>query len=253
MGKLQGKFALVTGASGGIGRTIAAKLAQAGATVGVHYARREGLAEDTLASVRAAGSAGFAIGADLTSLAEIKAMFAALPEKMASIGVDKIDILINNAGRSMPGGIDDTAEEMFDHTFALDVKAPFFVTQNALPLIRDGGRIINISSVVAIAAYPSVVAYSAAKAALNAMTKSIAVGLAPRKITVNAVMPGATDTELLDPIRDNAEFMKMVTDMIPFGRFAQTEEIVPMIEFLASPDAGWVTGQTIAVSGGMHL
>jgi len=253
MGRLQGKFALVTGASGGIGRAIAIRLAQSGALIGIHYGQRERRAQATLDAVRLAGSNGFIIGADLVAPDGIKSLFDALPEKMRDLGASSLDIVINNAGFSLPGGIHDTSEEMFDHTFRLDVKAPFFVIQAALPLLVDGGRIINISSVVAIAVYPDVIAYAAAKSALNSMTRSIAVGLAPRKITVNAVMPGATDTELLDPIRGDVEFMRKVTSAIPFGRFAQTDDIVGIIEFLASPDASWITGQAVAVSGGMHL
>lgn len=245
---LDGKLALVTGASGGIGREIACRLAGAGATVCVHFGANREEANTTLSLLKEKGGSGFIVGADLSSNAGIAALFEQIRSQHATI-----DILVNNAGVGAGGTIDATDETTFDRIFTVDVKAPFFVTQQALQMMPDRGRIINISSMVSLAAYPSTVAYSAAKAALNAMTRSIAAGLGPRGITVNAVAPGATETNFLSGVLSNPEFMQAIKDATAFGRLGTPEDIAGVVAFLASPDAGWITGQVIAASGGMHL
>ncbi|WP_336972047.1 SDR family oxidoreductase [Sphingobium aromaticiconvertens] len=250
MGRLDGKIALVTGASRGIGRAIALRLAADGARIGVHYATARGAAEETLAAIREAGGEGFALSADLSSLSGVEQ----LADQLRTALDDRpLDILINNAGVGASGTIADTDEASFDRLFMVDVKAPFFVTQRVLPLLADGGRIVNISSVVSMAAYPTTIAYAAAKAALNSMTVSLAAGLGPRGITVNAVAPGATATDFLGPMLDDPAVVDMLEGATVFGRLGKPEDIVGLVAFLAGPEAAWVTGQIIAASGGMHL
>ncbi|MGK2908253.1 MAG: SDR family oxidoreductase [Sphingobium sp.] len=250
MGKLDGKTALVTGASRGIGRAIAMRLAADGAMILVHYGSAQGAAEETLAVIRQAGGIGMLLAADLSSLAGVDQLVAGLRTQLDG---QPLDILVNNAGVGAGGTILDTEEASFDRLFAVDVKAPFFVTQRVLPLLVDHGRIINISSVVSMAAYPTTIAYAAAKAALNSMTVSLASGLGPRGITVNAVAPGATATDFLGPMLDDPAIVGILEGASVFGRLGRPEDIVGVVAFLAGPDAAWVTGQIIAASGGMHL
>lgn len=250
MGRLDGKIALVTGASRGIGRAIALRLAADGAQIAVHYATARGAAEETLAAIHEAGGKGFILAADLSSLSGVEQ----LADRLRTALDDRpLDILVNNAGIGAGGTIMDTDEARFDRLFAVDVKAPFFVTQRVLPLLTDGGRIINISSVVSMAAYPSTIAYAAAKAAINSMTVSLAAGLGQRGITVNAVAPGATATDFLGPRLNDPAMVDMMASAAVFGRLGQPQDIVGLVAFLAGPEAAWVTGQIIAASGGMHL
>lgn len=250
MGRLDGKIALVTGASRGIGRAIALRLAADGAQIAVHYATVRGAAEETLAAIHEAGGKGFILAADLSSLSGVEQ----LADQLRTALDDRpLDILVNNAGIGAGGTIMDTDEARFDRLFAVDVKAPFFVTQRVLPLLTDDGRIINISSVVSMAAYPSTIAYAAAKAAINSMTVSLAAGLGPRGITVNAVAPGATATDFLGPRLNDPAMVDMMASAAVFGRLGQPQDIVGLVAFLAGPEAAWVTGQIIAASGGMHL
>lgn len=250
MADVNGRTALVTGASRGIGRAIAVRLAAAGAYMVLHYGSGRADAEHTLDLVRKAGGDGIVVGAGLETLAGIDALAAALPDLLGGRG---LDILVNNAGVGAPGTVEDTDEATFDRLFAVDVKAPFFVTQRILPQVNDGGRIINISSMVALAAHPYAAAYSAAKGALNAMTVSIAAGLGARGITVNAVAPGATATDFIGALLDDPAIRSDLEQKSVFGRIGQPEDIAGVVAFLASPEAGWVTGQVIAASGGAYL
>ncbi|WIA55289.1 SDR family oxidoreductase [Sphingobium sp. WTD-1] len=250
MGRLDGKVALVTGASRGIGRAIALRLAADGARVGVHYATARDAAAAVRAEIEAAGGEAFLLRADLSALTGIEGL---VDDLRIALDGRLLDILVNNAGIGASGTIADTDEAGFDALFALDVKAPFFLTQQLLPLLADGGRIINISSVVSMAAYPTTIAYAAAKAALNSMTVSLAVGLGPRGISVNAVAPGATATDFLGPMLDDPAVVGMLEKASVFGRLGQPGDIAGLVAFLAGPEAGWVTGQLIAASGGMHL
>ena len=250
MGRLDGKIALVTEASRGIGRAIALRLAADGARIGVHYATSRIAAEETLAAIHEAGGEGFLLSADLSSLSGIEQLANQL---RIALHDQPLDILVNNAGVGASGTIVDTDEASFDRLFMIDVKAPFFLTQRTLPLLADGGRIVNISSVVSMAAYPTTIAYAAAKAALNSMTVSLAAGLGPRGITVNAVAPGATATDFLGPMLDDPAVVGMLESATVFGRLGKPEDIVGLVAFLAGPEAAWVTGQIIAASGGMHL
>jgi NAD(P)-dependent dehydrogenase (short-subunit alcohol dehydrogenase family) len=249
MADLAGKTALVTGASIGIGRAIALRLANAGARVAVHYNTHRGSAEDTVAEIESAGGEAIAVGADLKHTAEIEALFQALDRH----GFDPLDILVNNAGIGLGGSLADTAEADFDRVIATNVKGPFFVAQAALPRLRDGGAIVNISSMVSVTAYASCIAYALSKAALNSFTRSLAADLGPRRIRVNAVAPGGTDTDFTGGALKTPQLIQILEGMTAFGRVGQPDDIAAVVEFLVSPGGAWITGQVIQASGGMHL
>lgn len=253
MASLQGKFALVTGASRGIGRSIAARLAEQGAVVAVHYGRRREDAEETVRMIDDAGGKAFTIGADLAQTTEVDILFAQLDREMASRGHDAIDVLVNNAGIGGGGSIETMKESKFDRLFATNVKGTFLVTQRAIPRLRDGARVITISSMVSLAAYPGSIAYAMTKAALNSFTVSLAVELGKRAITVNAVAPGATDTDFIADYLADPASAKFFASAAALGRIGQPADIARTVSFLASEDGGWITGQIIQASGGMHL
>jgi NAD(P)-dependent dehydrogenase (short-subunit alcohol dehydrogenase family) len=249
MSTLDGKTALVTGASGGIGRAIAIRLAKAGARVAVHYGSGEERARETVTSIGAVGGRGFAVGADLRDTSAIAALLATL----AGQGCDPLDILVNNAGVGSSGSLAETSEPEFDRLFDTNVRGPFFLTQAALPRLRDGGAIVNISSMVSIVAYPSCIAYALSKAALNSFTRSLAAELGPRRIRVNAVAPGATETAFIAAFLQNQTVVAALEGATALGRIGTPDDIAAVVEFLVSPGGAWVTGQILQASGGMHL
>lgn len=252
-GSLESKTALVTGASGGIGRAIALRLAAAGATVAVHFNSGEDRARETVDLIEQAGGDAFTLQADLTSVASIESLYDQLDSGLAERGHSGLDILVNNAGKGNGASIADTDEALFDLIVASNLKSAFFVTRAALPRIPSGGRIISISSMVSVAATPQGIVYSLAKAAVNAFTRSLALELGPRHISVNAIAPGATDTALMAPIMADPAMASWIEQMTAMGRMAHPDEIAAVAFFLASPEGGWITGQTIQASGGMHL
>jgi len=251
--KLKGKTALVTGASRGIGREIALRLASEGALVAVHYGASKEAAEAVLAAIESAGGKAFLVQGDVTSVSEIRGMFAELDKALAARGTSGLDILVNNAGVGVQGDVENTTEADFDLVFATNVKGLLFVSQHAVPRIRDGGRVINLSSMVGHNAYPGAIAYAATKAAVDSMTMSMALGLGPRKITVNAVAPGATDTDFIAFIMDNEAIVSHLKAQTALGEIGKPGDIAALVAFLASDDAGWITGERIRASGGMHL
>lgn len=241
----KGKTALVTGASGGIGRAIAVLLGQGGADVIVHYATGRDRAEETATLVRAASGTAKLIQADLRQSAGVR--------EVADACGTRLDILVNNAGVARGHSLEHTEEGDFDTVFETNVRSVFFLTQALLPKMKAGASIVNISSMVSIVAYPSTISYAMSKAALNSFTRSLAADLGPRGIQVNAVAPGATDSEFLKSIRDNPEIMAGICAATAFGRLGTPEDIAHAVAFLASPDSGWITGQVLQASGGMHL
>ena len=251
---LNGKTALVTGASRGIGRAIAERLAKDGATVAITYNASKSGADEAVAAIGKAGGAAFAVHADLVHPATIPAMFEKLDDEFARrTGGKALDILVNNAGNAGWLGFKDATPESWDTLMAVYLRAPFFIVQAALDRLADGGRIINISSAAATKPVTAAPVYSMAKAAINNFTHVLASELGPRGITANAVAPGFTRTDGNAAFRENPEMVKAVEAQIAMGRFGEPSEIAAVVAFLASDDGHWVTGQTIEASGGYKL
>jgi len=253
MGALSGRVALVTGASRGIGRAIALRLAAAGAAVVVHYAQSSA-ATAVVAEIEAQGGRALAFQADLASPEAVRGFHDRLaPAQHQAFGTEALDILVNNAGiGSGRQEIGQVTEAEFDRVLGVNLRAPFFLIQGALPRLRDGGRIINISSMGTRAAFPGMAAYAPAKAGLEALTRLLAQQLGARGITVNAVLPGATATDMNEAARD-LERARATARSIALGRVGQPQDIAGVVAFLASPEGGWVTGQSIDASGGQRL
>lgn len=250
---LAGKVALVTGASRGLGRASAEALARDGAAVIVHYGRNHAAAEETVAAIKKADGAAFAVQADLAETGSVAKLFAAVDDHVhGARGSNKLDIVVNNAGIAHFAGFADTTEAMLDETYAVNVKAPFLISQEAAKRLNDGGRIINFSTVVARLPMASVPAYSALKASIDILTKALAAELGPRGITVNAVAPGAIDTDMAAFVRTE-EGAQFVLGKQALKRIGKPEDIADVVAFLAGPQGRWVTGQVIEVSGGSAI
>jgi len=237
---LSGKVALVTGAASGIGLATARRLARDGARVGVHYGTNEGAAKDTVASIEAAGGSAFAVQADLAEPHAAEALWAAFDEH-----ADGADILVNNAGVVVYGRVNEVVEEDFDRLFAVNVKAVLFIIQHGLHRLSDGARIINVSSAGAYMA----TMYTMTKGAISTLTRTLAWDLGDRNISVNAVAPGFTDTEMNDWFADPAAKAWAAAQGIQ-GRVGQPDDVGDIIAFLASDDARWINGQVLDATGG---
>jgi 3-oxoacyl-[acyl-carrier protein] reductase len=247
MSKLTGKVAVVTGASKGIGASIAEHLAAAGATVVVNYASSKAGADSVVANIQAKGGKAIAVQADVSQPADITRLFAATKDAYG-----KVDILVNNAGVYDFQPLGSITPEHFHKQFDLNVLGLLLTTQEAVKLIgADGGSIINVSSIVGQMPVPSASVYSATKAAVDAITVSLAGELGPRKIRVNSINPGMVETEGLHAVGfAESDFRKHVEATTPLGRIAQPADIATAAVFFASDDAGWVTGQTLILAGG---
>ncbi|KUM69453.1 SDR family oxidoreductase [Streptomyces sp. ISL-22] len=256
---LTGKVALVTGAGRGIGRAIAARLARDGALVAVHYGRSEAAAHEVVAEIRKNGGRAFPVGAELGVPGDAAAVFeafdAGLGERTdaAADAEGSLDILVNNAGVSGSGPVGEAVPEVFDRMIAVNAKAPFFLVQSALPRMRDGGRIINISSLASRHAFPESLAYAMSKGALDTMTLCLAKELGARGITVNTVAPGFIETDMNARRRATPEARAALAARSVFDRIGRPSDVADVVAFLASDDARWVTGQYLDVSGGTDL
>lgn len=251
---LDGKTALISGGGRGIGRGIALKLASAGALVAVNYAGDVAAARQTVRDIEDAGGQAFAIQARLGELSEINKLASALSVELTRrTGGDGLDILVNNIGGAGPGNTANTSEELYDWTFSNNVRSPFFLTQALLPVIRDDGRIINISSSTTRAPSTSFIAYSMSKKALEQFTLILAKELGPRRITVNSVAPGYVETPAVADTLNDPAMVKAIKDMTLFERIGQPDDIADMVHALVGPAGRWVTGQNIEVSGGFRM
>lgn len=239
---LQGKKALVTGGSRGIGAAIAKRLAAEGATVAITYAGNKAAADATVSSIEGAGGTAFAFQADA---ADPVSQRAGVEQAVAALG--GIDVLVHNAGVAEFSSIAEDTDELFDRQFGVNVKGLHVGTRAALPHLSDGGRIILIGSVSGELAFPSTATYSATKAAVAALARGWAKDLAARNILVNTVQPGPIDTDL-NPA--DGEFAQQMTAFIPLGRYGKVEEIAGAVAFLAGPDASYITGTTLNIDGG---
>lgn len=254
MEKLKGKAALVTGASRGIGRAIALRLAQEGALVAVHYGTNREAAEEVVREIEQNGGAAFALGQELEQAYDIHALYESLDEALTTLtGNNRFDILVNNAGIGLPASIEETTEEAFDELMTINVKAPFFLIQQALPRLRDEGRIINLSSAVTRISLPGIPAYTITKGAMNSLTLSLANQLGPRGITINAIQPGFVATDMNAGMLREPALRQFGADYSIFGRWGEPADIADVAAFLASPESRWITGQCIDASGGSHL
>lgn len=253
MARLDGKVALVTGASQGIGSAIARALARDGAFVAIHANHSTAAAEDLTREIEAAGGRAAVVQADLSvddgPRQLIERLDTLLRDRLNTRG---LDILVNNAGVIKREPIEDVTHAQFDLTMAVNLKAPFFLIQQALPRLRDHGRIINISSMSTRVAYPAMAAYAPAKAGLEALTRLLAAHLGQRGITVNAVAPGLTDTAM-NPLEKGSIAASQAVASIALHRLGQPADIAEVVAFLASDEARWVTAQCIEVSGGQRL
>ena len=252
--ELAGKTALVTGAGRGIGRAIARQLASEGALVGVHYGSSADAANETVRLIEADGGQAFTVQADVRSVAEIAAMFEALDSALVDrVGSREIDILVNNAGAGASVPIAETTEEIYDRVFSINVKGVFFVAQQALPRLRPGGRVINISSLTARGQMMDRAAYGASKLAVNSLTQSFAQLLGPRNITVNSIMPGLVETDLVVELMKNPAVVEAIIKHTALGRTGKPTDIASAVSLLVSQRANWITGQCIEVTGGARL
>jgi 3-oxoacyl-[acyl-carrier protein] reductase len=242
--RLAGKVALVTGASSGIGAAIALALAQAGAAVAVNYRSGREAPEELVAKIAAQGGSAAALRGDVS----VPAAAAALANETAA-RFGRIDILVNNAGSIEPGLFGAIDPAAFERQFTSNALSVLLMMQASVPHFpAEGGRIINISSSMAMAPVPSTVMYCAAKAAVNTMTQGFARELGPRQITVNAIAPGATETPMTSGIP--VAIKDKITASTPLGRWAQPQDIADTAVFLASDAARFITGRIITVDGG---
>jgi 3-oxoacyl-[acyl-carrier protein] reductase len=244
MNALLGKTALVTGASRGIGRASALALAKAGAQVLVHYGRGAKEAEAVVAQIRKAGSRADAIAAPDGP--------QRLAKQVRAVVGDRLDILVANAGISKAATIEETTVEDFDKLFAVNVRGPFFLVQQLLPILSKGSSIVLVSSLAARAVVGTIPAYATTKGAIETMVKHFASLLGERQIRVNAVAPGIVATEMSNFTKTDAGH-DFAFGMQAFKRLAQPDDIGGVVAFLASDDARWITGDTINVDGGSKL
>ena len=242
--KLRNKTALVTGASRGIGRAIALRLAEGGARVAVNYRSNQARANGVVAQIQKAGGNALTVQGDIAVLADIARVFDQVEERFGPL-----DVLVNNAGTGDFAPLGEATPDHFDSQFDLNVRGLFFASQRAARTMREGGRIINISSTGASGGRAQGAVYGASKAAVNALTVSLSKALAARQITVNGVSPGYVETDLSTGAFDEAELQRMAQSS-PLGRAATPADIADVVAFLASNDARWITGRTIVVDGG---
>jgi 3-oxoacyl-[acyl-carrier protein] reductase len=254
MKRLEGKVAVVTGGSRGIGRAIAQRLAADGALICVNYRGNVEAASEVVKAIEASGGEAFSLQADVGSVEQIARFFEALDANLTTRrGDPKFDILVNNAGVSGLGSWETTTEAQFDQVFATNVKGPFFMVQHAASRIRDGGRIINVSSNLSRNPMGRGLAYCMTKAAIDNFTEGLTGDLGKRGITVNTLAPGLTATDLNAAFRSQPGIEDRASAMTALGRIGKVEDIADAAAFLASADSAWVTGVYLEASGGLGL
>jgi len=248
------KIAILTGGSRGLGRNTALNLARRGVDVLFTYRANQKEAQSLISEVEAVGqrAAGFCL--DTGDIRAFDGFIGEVRRTLQSWGRERFDYLVNNAGNSLHAEFSETTEAQFDEIFRVHVKGVYFLTQKLLPLMKDGGRIVNVSSGLARFSVPGSSAYGAAKGAVEVLTRYLAKELGPRRITANVVAPGAIETDFSGGmVRDNPEVNKHVAEMTALGRAGVPNDVGPMIAALLSDENRWINGQRIEVSGGMAL
>jgi 3-oxoacyl-[acyl-carrier protein] reductase len=243
MPSINGKVAIVTGASSGIGRAIAERLARDGAMVIVNYGTSMDKAKAVVAGIESNGGQAVAIQGDMSQVSDVRRL---VQETMQRFG--RLDILVNNAGMALFKPLVETTEQEFDEIVALNAKGPYFAMQEAAKVIEPGGRIVNISTDGTHTAFANVTAYVGTKGALEQFTKGLALELAPKGVTVNTVSPGFTDTVMIpDAFRETG------AEMSPLKRLGTPQDIADVVAFMVSDEARWLTGQNIHAGGGVVM
>ncbi|MFL0166412.1 SDR family oxidoreductase [Candidatus Clostridium helianthi] len=244
MRNLEGKVAIITGASRGIGSAIARQLSALGAKVVVNYSNNAVKAEEVVEEITKSGEQAVAIKADVSNIKDVERLFS---ETITKFG--KVDILVNNAGVILYKLLSDVTEEEFDKLFNINVKGTYFACQQAMKHMEDNGRIINFSTSVVGSMFPTYSVYAATKGAVEQITRQLAKEFGPKKITINAVAPGPINTELFN-VGKTDEQIEAIRQMNSFGRIGEPDDIANAIEFLVSNKAQWITGQTLRINGG---
>lgn len=243
MKSLTGKVAIVTGASNGIGRAIAERLADDGAIVVVNYSKSAEKAQQVVAGIQGKGGKALAVQADMSQVTDARRLVVDTIKQF-----NRLDILVNNAGKFMPKPLLETTEEDFDAVIALHAKGPYFAMQEAARVLKDGGRIVNISTGGTHMHFPGATAYLGSKAALEQYTKGLAQELASKGITVNTVSPGFTETGMM-----TEEYRQIGMQLSPMKRLGVPKDIADVVAFIVSEEARWLTGQTIQAGGGIVM
>jgi NAD(P)-dependent dehydrogenase (short-subunit alcohol dehydrogenase family) len=249
------RIALVTGASRGLGRSMALHLAERGAGVVITYRSAAEEARAVVAELERRGAGAAALPLDVADVASFPGFVRALAARLREVwDSDRVDFLVNNAGVGIHASFADTTEHDFDLLANVHVKGPFFLTQKLLPLLRDGGRILNVSTGLARFTFPGYAAYASMKGAVEVLTRYLAKELAPRGITVNAIAPGAIETDFGGgAVRDDPHLNRAIAAQTALGRVGLPDDVGRAVALLLSPEASWITGQRIEVSGGMLL
>ncbi|MEL6164191.1 MAG: glucose 1-dehydrogenase [Cyanobacteria bacterium J06641_2] len=245
-GKLAEKVAIVTGSSKGIGRAIAQRLAEDGATVVINYARSGDKAEEVVATIKQNGGKAIAVQADMGKIPDIESLFEHTIEQFG-----KVDILVNNAGVGAGGTIAEVTEEDYEKVFSVNVKGVLFALQQAAKNLENNGRVINVSSTTTIYTSPGLAIYAASKNAIKMFTEILAQEIGNRGITVNTVLPGPTSPGMFDSMP--SEVQEEAANSSPFKRIGSGEDIADVVAFLASDDARWITSQHITANGGAKI
>ena len=248
------KIALITGGSRGLGRNMAHHLAAKGTDILFTYRTRKDEADSLIEELKLMGRKAVALQLDTGVSSSFPAFAAEVRNALkANWNRDDFDFLINNAGMALYAPFTEVTEAQFDGIIDVHFKGVVFLTQAMLPIIKDGGRIINLSSGLARFSYPGSSIYGAAKAAIDTLTRYLALELGPRRITVNVIAPGAIETDFGNGnVRDNADLNAMIASRTPLGRVGLPDDIGGAVSVLLSDEAGWINGQRIEVSGGIH-
>lgn len=250
----RGEVAIITGGSRGLGRDMVRSVAGRGADVIFTYQSNKTAADGLVAEVEGTGRRAVALQLDVGDSGTFDVFAGQVRGVLGDWGADRFQFLVNNAGIGVYASIADTTEAQFDQLMNIHVKGPFFLTQRLLPLMADGGRIVNVSTGLARFAMPGYAAYASAKGAVEVMTRYLAAELGPRRISANTIAPGAIETDFSGGVvRDNPDMNEMVASHTALGRVGLPEDIGGVVASLLSPEMGWVNAQRIEASGGQNL